>query len=74
MNVTLMNAAYHHGDLRNALVAAAVQLVERGGEASFSLREAAREVEVSPNAAYRHFDDKSALMTAAAAEGSDKLA
>jgi AcrR family transcriptional regulator len=69
-----MGEAYHHGDLRNALVAAAVVLVERGGEASFSLREAAREVGVSPNAAYRHFEDKSALMTAAAAEGFAKLA
>jgi AcrR family transcriptional regulator len=69
-----MNAAYHHGDLRNALVAAAVALVERSGEAAFSLREAAREVGVSPNAAYRHFDDKSALLGAAAAEGFAKLA
>jgi AcrR family transcriptional regulator len=65
---------YHHGDLRNALVASAVRLIEAEGPGAFSLREAAREVGVSANAAYRHFDDKSALMTAAAAEGFAKLA
>ena len=65
--------AYHHGDLRNALVAAAVRLIEQGGEAAFSLREAARDVGVSPNAAYRHFDDKVALMEAAASHGLELL-
>lgn len=66
--------AYHHGDLRNALIASAVRLIEQGGEAAFSLREAARDVGVSANAAYRHFDDKSALLTAAAADGLEQLA
>ena len=64
---------YHHGDLRNALVAAAVRLVETSGAATFSLREAARDLGVSANAAYRHFDDKSALMTAVAAFGFRQL-
>jgi AcrR family transcriptional regulator len=67
-------AAYHHGNLRNALIASAVRLIEQGGEATFSLREAARDVGVSANAAYRHFDDKSALLTAAAAGGLEQLA
>jgi AcrR family transcriptional regulator len=66
--------AYHHGDLRNALVTSAVRLIEAGGPSAFSLREAAREVGVSANAAYRHFDDKSALMTAVAANGFERLA
>lgn len=66
--------AYHHGDLRNALIASAVRLIEQGGEAAFSLREAARDVGVSANAAYRHFADKSALLTAAAAGGLEQLA
>jgi AcrR family transcriptional regulator len=66
--------AYHHGDLRNALVASAVRLIEAGGPSAFSLREAAREVGVSANAAYRHFDDKSALMSAVAADGFARLA
>jgi len=65
--------AYHHGDLRNALIASAVRLIEQGGEAAFSLREAARDVGVSANAAYRHFDDKSALLAAAAAGGLEQL-
>ena len=65
---------YHHGDLRNALVASAVRLIEAGGPGAFSLREAAREVGVSANAAYRHFDDKSALITAVAAYGFARLA
>ena len=66
--------SYHHGNLRNDLVSAAVRLIEELGESSFSLREAARELGVSANAAYRHFEDKSALMTAAAANGYEKLA
>ncbi|MFM9014057.1 MAG: TetR/AcrR family transcriptional regulator, partial [Gemmatimonadota bacterium] len=66
--------AYHHGDLRNALVASAVRLIESSGPGAFSLREAAREVGVSANAAYRHFDDKSALMAAVAADGFARLA
>jgi len=66
--------AYHHGDLRNALVASAARLIEASGPQAFSLREAAREVGVSANAAYRHFDDKSALMSAVAADGHARLA
>lgn len=64
---------YHHGDLRNALIASALRLIEECGPESFSLREAAREVGVSANAAYRHFQDKSALMTAAANDGFEVL-
>lgn len=72
--MTQVRGAYHHGDLRNALVASAVRLIEAGGPSAFSLREAAREVGVSANAAYRHFDDKSALITAVAADGFARLA
>ena len=67
--MTLQRDGYHHGDLRNALVASAVRLIETIGTSSFSVREAARGVGVSANAACRHFDDKSALMTAVAAFG-----
>ena len=49
--------AYHHGDLRNALLEEAERLIGRGGLEAFSLRELARRVGVSPNAAYRHFED-----------------
>lgn len=66
--------AYHHGDLRNALVVAAVDLIEAVGAEEFSLRAAARELGVSANAAYRHFSDKSALLTAVAHRGFEQLA
>jgi AcrR family transcriptional regulator len=65
---------YHHGDLRNALVAAALKLVAKQGAEGFSLREAARAVGVSPAAAYRHFEDRSALLKALAHEGLARLA
>lgn len=66
-------AHYHHGDLRNALVAAALHRVETQGGEVFSLREAARDVGVSANAAYRHFEDKSALLAAVATVGFEAL-
>jgi AcrR family transcriptional regulator len=65
--------SYHHGDLRNALVSAAARLIEGGQGGDFSLRETAREVGVSANAAYRHFEDKSALLTEVARSGFDQL-
>jgi AcrR family transcriptional regulator len=60
-------AGFHHGNLRAALIEAAVVALEAGGEVS--LRDLARRVGVSPTAAYRHFADKSALMTAVAESG-----
>jgi AcrR family transcriptional regulator len=66
--------AYHHGDLRNSLVEEAVRLIEREGLDAFSLREVARRVGVSANAAYRHFEDKDALLAAVAARGLGVLA
>lgn len=66
-------APYHHGNLRNALVAAALRRVEAPDGGEFSLREAAKDVGVSANAAYRHFADKGALVAAVAAVGFDAL-
>lgn len=60
---------YHHGDLRAALITAAREQLEAGGEPSVSLRALAKAAGVSPNAPYRHFEDKKALMTALAADG-----
>ena len=60
--------AYHHGDLRSALVALALERVRRGGTESFSLREAARDAGVTSGAAYKHFADKDELLAAVAAE------
>ncbi|MEX0580747.1 MAG: TetR/AcrR family transcriptional regulator [Mycobacterium sp.] len=72
--MTVPKNPYHHGDLRNALVLTAVRLIENDGLGEFSLRAAAREVGVSANAAYRHFHDKSDLLSAVAAHGFEKLA
>ena len=59
--------AYHHGDLGTALVSAAVELSREGGPAAVTIREATRRTGVSPNAAYRHFPNRAALLDATAA-------
>lgn len=66
--------AYHHADLRPALLAAARRMLERDGPAALSLREVARRAGVSHNAPYRHFADRAALLAALAAEGFAALA
>ena len=60
-------SGYHHGDLRAALLAAAMGMLERGDP--FSIRAVAREAGVSPTAPYRHFPDREALESALAAQG-----
>lgn len=55
---------YRHGDLRQALLAAGLELARNGGPTAVVLRESTRQVGVSPNAAYRHFSDRRALLTA----------
>lgn len=61
--------AYHHGDLKSSLVDEALRVIRLEGLDAFSLREVARRVGVSANAAYRHFEDKDALLAAVAAHG-----
>ena len=68
-NGSRSSGSYHHGNLRAALVEAGLHLLEQGDTADFSLRELARQVGVSPNATYRHFANREALMMAMAAEG-----
>ncbi|MQY10523.1 hypothetical protein SRB5_06310 [Streptomyces sp. RB5] len=65
---------YHHGDLENALVAAATELAREGGPEAVVLREAARRVGVSPTAAYRHFANQADLLHAVKAKGQRRLA
>ncbi|MCX4239671.1 TetR/AcrR family transcriptional regulator [Paraliomyxa miuraensis] len=60
---------YHHGDLRAALLRAAVELIAEHGVAKLSLRECARHAGVSHAAPYRHFESKDALLVAIAEEG-----
>lgn len=69
MSTSLQNAPYHHGDLRNALLEAALKILERDGEAGLGLRDLARAVGVSPAAPYRHFDSRAALLEALAVTG-----
>jgi AcrR family transcriptional regulator len=64
---------YHHGDLRRALLRAAVTIIEREGPSALSLRAVAREAGVSPAAPYHHFKDKAELLDAVAQEGFSRL-
>lgn len=64
-----MTARYHHGDLRDALLAAATEMLAETGPRGLSLREAARRAGVSTGAPYRHFKDKDALLAALATRG-----
>jgi AcrR family transcriptional regulator len=61
--------AYHHGRLRQALLAAARALISERGPSGFTLAEAAKRVGVTGAAPYRHFADRNALMSALAQEG-----
>jgi AcrR family transcriptional regulator len=60
---------YHHGDLRSALMAAALTLIGQHGVKGFTLKDAARMAGVSIAAPYRHFADKDALLAAIQLEG-----
>ena len=64
---------YHHGDLRRALIQAALELAAEEKDWNFSLREVARRAGVSHNAPYNHFPHKRDLLDAAAAAGHDLL-
>lgn len=64
---------YHHGDLRQALVDAAIALLREGGVPALSLRAAARKAGVSQAAPYRHFADHADLLAAVAADGFARL-
>jgi AcrR family transcriptional regulator len=64
---------YHHVNLRQTLVDAAVTLIGEVGPRAFTLREVARRACVSHNAPYRHFASKDELLAEVAAEGFDRL-
>jgi AcrR family transcriptional regulator len=65
---------YHHGDLRNALIQAGLELLAEGGAQELDLRKVARRAGVSHAAPYRHFADKQALIAAINEEGFHLLA
>jgi AcrR family transcriptional regulator len=66
--------AYHHGDLRAALIKAATEAIAERGPAALSLRDLARRTGVSHAAPVHHFGDKAGLLTAVAVEGFRLLA
>ncbi|MET4781382.1 TetR/AcrR family transcriptional regulator [Glaciihabitans sp. UYNi722] len=67
----LSRESYRHGDLHQTLLSAALEMAREGGPDAVVLREATRRAGVSPNAAYRHFADRRAMLLAvsAAAQG-----
>jgi AcrR family transcriptional regulator len=65
--------AYHHGDLRNALLQAARTILEEESLANLSLRAVARRAGVSHAAPYRHFPNHEALLVEIAIEGFEEL-
>jgi AcrR family transcriptional regulator len=65
---------YHHGNLRNALLAAARDLLEERGPSSLGLREIARRVGVSAPSAYHHFPSLDAIAVGLAEQGATEMA
>jgi AcrR family transcriptional regulator len=64
---------YHHGDLRRAVVTAALEILNETQSVDFSLRELARRAGVSHNAPYKHFAEKGELLAAVSAAGFELL-
>ncbi|MEV0249278.1 TetR/AcrR family transcriptional regulator [Nocardia sp. NPDC050712] len=65
--------SYHHGALRDALIAACLRLIETEGIGAVSLRRVAREAGVSTAAPYHHFADRAALLAVLSANGFERL-
>lgn len=65
--------AYHHGNLRAAIIEATLALVEEQGVTAVSVREIAKRLGVSPGAPFRHFANKKALLTAVATEAMESF-
>jgi AcrR family transcriptional regulator len=66
-------STYHHGELRQAVLQSAGEIIEKEGLGALSLREVARRAGVSHNAPYRHFPNRDSLLAALAAEGFERL-
>ena len=65
---------YHHGNLREALISAALDLISKKGPAGFTFADAARWAGVSSAAPYRHFRDRDALLAEVARSGFERFA
>ena len=64
-----LRRGYHHGNLKEALIEAALALIKASGPGGFTFAEAARQAGVSPAAPYRHFRDRDALLAEVAHRG-----
>jgi len=64
---------YHHGNLKEALLQAALDLIAQKGAAGFTFADAARMAGVSPAAPYRHFRDRDELLTSIAQRGFEQF-
>lgn len=69
----MSEATYHHGDLKNALIKAGVEILASEGLGGLSLRKVAKQAGVSHAAPYSHFADKQALIAAISTEGFKQL-
>jgi AcrR family transcriptional regulator len=69
-----MKRGYHHGNLRQALVEAALDLIAEKGPQGFTLSEAAKAADVTPAAVYRHFAGRDDLLAEVARQGFDIFA
>lgn len=65
----MVKRGYHHGNLRQALIDTALELIETKGPTGFTLSEAAKQAGVTPAAVYRHFEGRNDLIAEAALEG-----
>src|SRR6201985_274448 len=64
---------YHHGNLKEALLQAALDLIAKKGPAGFTFADAARLAGVSPAAPYRHFRDRDELLSSIALRGFEQF-
>jgi AcrR family transcriptional regulator len=67
------NSTYHHGDLKNALIKAGIEILSKEGANALSLRKVAQRAGVSHAAPYAHFADKQALIAAISTEGFNRI-
>ena len=64
---------YHHGDVRNSIIFAGIDIISEQGVQNLSIRNAAKKIGVSHTAPYRHFKNKEELLVAIAIKGFDIL-